>query len=445
MKNYILVILLSLFITSCVIKKQDTTDIKDVLNYPQRLEPYLKDIKEKNSTQEDQNTSSILLIQDNYTKYYFSPWIRKVPMSSRYDLMWPWDTFSSSNAYGENFRNLSKKYLENMFIKANHNSLGFVNKKGIAIKTQSLRVFPSHKAIFKIPKAGYEGYPFDYSQNSLINANEPILISHYSTDNEWAYIETSYISGWLKKDNIAQMDKEIVNRWINSRQASILEDDFIIKNKEGKFLFKTRMGMIFPLAKETKDEIVIFVVEGKDKKNKAEYALVKIPKNIATTKILEFNKDNIIKIANNFIAKKYGWGGLYENRDQSSFIKDFFAVFNIWLPRSIKEQAKFGTVIDLKGLREKEKEKKIITEAIPFKTLLYTKGHIMLYIGTYEGKAMIMHNYWGVPTYVYKKENYRVVGKVIISTTKPEEGTINRDKRKGSLLKRIESMNILPI
>jgi len=48
--------------------------------------------------------------------------------------------------------------------------------------------------------------------------------------------------------------------------------------------------------------------------------------------------------------------------------------------------------------------------------LLYKPGHIMLYVGTYRGKAVVFHNLWGLKTQVKGKEGRYVIGRSIFST-----------------------------
>jgi len=63
-----------------------------------------------------------------------------------------------------------------------------------------------------------------------------------------------------------------------------------------------------------------------------------------------------------------------------------------------------------------QKERLIIERGTPFASLLYKPGHIMLYVGTYRGKAVVFHNLWGLKTQVKGKEGRYVIGRSIFST-----------------------------
>jgi hypothetical protein len=119
-----------------------------------------------------------------------------------------------------------------------------------------------------------------------------------------------------------------------------------------------------------------------------------------------------------------------------------FTPFGIWLPRNSYRQSKIGEVITLDGLSEDEKIKTIKEKAIPFKTLLYRKGHIVLYAGTYNDEIIIFHDTWGIRTMKDGKEGRIVIGKTIFSTLKLGEEQAYYDTN-SSMTKSLKSMNIL--
>lgn len=91
----------------------------------------------------------------------------------------------------------------------------------------------------------------------------------------------------------------------------------------------------------------------------------------------------------------------------------------------------------LADLSEKEKENRIRAEAIPFQTLLYLPGHIGLYIGQFDGKAVMLHNMWGIR--IFETERY-VVGKTVITTLYPGKELKGYSS---SLMSRVQSMTIV--
>ena len=122
----------------------------------------------------------------------------------------------------------------------------------------------------------------------------------------------------------------------------------------------------------------------------------------------------IAEIINTMIGDKYGWGGFLESRDCSAFVRDIFTNFGIHLPRNSKAQVYYGNnQIDLSNLSRKEKESYIIANATPYQTILWLQGHIMLYIGEYEGRAIVAHSAWSATT---GKRYENMLGGVVITS-----------------------------
>ena len=146
-------------------------------------------------------------------------------------------------------------------------------------------------------------------------------------------------------------------------------------------------------------------------------------------------------IANELLDQPYGWGGLYQNRDCSAMIQDLFTPFGIWLPRNSKAQAKKGgTYFDLSTLPPNKKESLIIKNSIPYLTLVWLPGHIMLYIGKNNDKAIVFHNIWGLRT--TDELGRKIIGKSVITSLNPGKGIRNIDPN-SSLIKKVQGLTLL--
>ena len=66
-----------------------------------------------------------------------------------------------------------------------------------------------------------------------------------------------------------------------------------------------------------------------------------------------------------------------------------------------------------------EKERVLLEQGRPFLTLVHIPGHIMLYVGRHDGRAAVLHNYWGVHTLTAGKPDRHVLGRCVITTLRP--------------------------
>jgi hypothetical protein len=120
------------------------------------------------------------------------------------------------------------------------------------------------------------------------------------------------------------------------------------------------------------------------------------------------------------MGQTYGWGELYENRDCAMTLRDLMVPFGRYLPRNGNDQAKAGTYIPITDVSPDMKEAHIINVAVPFSTLVWFSGHIMLYIGQHDGHPLIYHNIWGLRTLSTDNVEGRwLIGKTVITTLSP--------------------------
>ena len=125
-------------------------------------------------------------------------------------------------------------------------------------------------------------------------------------------------------------------------------------------------------------------------------------------------------IFDELIKEPYGWGELLNHRDCSALTRDFIAPFGIYLGRNSASQKYSGKYYDLENINAQDKKEFILKNAIPFLTLVYLKGHIMLYIGEENGEPLVFHNIWGVKTLDENKTMGRfIIGRAVVTTLNP--------------------------
>ncbi len=378
---------------------------------------------------------------EKFTIMYFQPWnIEKMDIPLE-NAMWAYKTFDATNSYGENLQPLDEQFFNAIKENSNFVSYATLNKRAITLKKLDIRAFPTSRPVLRDPGKAGEGFPFDYMQNSTVAANKPIFVSHYSKDKEWVFVKSSFAYGWVKSRDIVYVDKKCTDRWQKAEQVFILKDNEPLYTPEKDFLFKSTLGTMFPLINQNDKEFHIITVA--DYKLKEPYCVnTSLNKKIAHHGILKFNAKNINLIMEQLLHVNYGWGGIYNQRDCSSTLRDFFAPFGIWLPRNSYQQSKIGKVISLENMSDEKKVETIKKYGVPFETLLYKKGHIALYVGTKNDKIIIFQNVWGIKTLHNGVQGRFIIGKTVFSTLEMGNNLSDFDES-ASFLKNLKSMNIV--
>ncbi|WP_024955691.1 SH3 domain-containing protein [Sulfurospirillum arcachonense] len=353
--------------------------------------------------------------EKNFKSRYFMPWsiekikIEKEKASWANFVFKKKDIYYAENKLPWNLEDIKKILKTTNFSKYNSKLL-----YAITVKNAQIRNLPTLKPFYKKTSIAGEGFPFDYLQNSRIHVNTPVLISHYTIDGSWAFVQTPFSSGWLPSHSFVLLDAKQRLEFKRSPKIVITTDNTALYTDKQQYLLHVKLGALFPIINE--DENFYYSYIYKDMFNQTNKALhVTIPKAVAHTMPLVYNKENLLHVSNELLGEKYGWGGYLDNRDCSAFTKDFFTPFGLWLPRNSFGQKQSGEYISFEGLNNEEKEKMILSQGIAYLSLIYLQGHIMLYAGEFEGKAMVMHNTWGIKTYKDDVESRAIVGKTIFS------------------------------
>ena len=376
-----------------------------------------------------------LLLAEFWRKYY-APWSDGEPLSDSSRSILTMNEHAGRAWYGENRRLVPAKILGELLANCDLGRFPSLNSKAIALAPTSMRVLPTANPFF----VKQDDFPFDALQNAGLKMNEPIRVLHLSADGVWAFAETADANGWVPMRDIGFIRESLAAEWTKRSHVVIVKDFAPIRDTREQIAQRVKAGTLFPLAGEDEEAYEVYVAVQSESKE-VRKVTVRLPKDSARRFPLDEGAETAALIGNQLLGKSYGWGEMYQGRDCSALLRDFFIPFGIWLPRGSYNQIHSGKSISLSGLTPLEKERIIREKGVPFLTLLHMNGHIMLYVGTVGEQALIFHSLWKVKIKNSEGQEVRqVVGKAIISTLTPgSELTLAN----GTLLEKIGSMLIL--
>jgi len=360
-------------------------------------------------------------MDEQYRANYFMPWHQEASRFSKSDVEQAWVTFKYDAREGKKGKRRRRAWIGKMAANAELLSYPNSSMKAITTVTAHLRHLPAARALYSKPgSSGEKSSPFDKLQVSSIAPGTPIYISHISRDRAWAIVETGYALGWMPLKDLAFVSPEFGKRWEQGPHAAVIREKTPIYDQNEGLLFRASLGSMFPKTAEDEDTLTI-IAPARVKQGWAESRKAVLLKETAMTRPVAMTPCRLAALANEMIREPYGWGGLRNNRDCSAMIRDLLAPFGLWLPRHSADQANEGGLyVDLSNLSPAEKKKLILARGVPYLTLLWLKGHIMLYIGSRNGEPLIFHNFWGVRTMSERgKQGKKTVGHAAITTLYP--------------------------
>lgn len=273
----------------------------------------------------------------------------------------------------------------------------------VAVKYTQLRTFPSPLPIWDDPT----DKEIDYQYLTGVRVNEPLVILSESADGKYYLAKSICCSGWVDKEDVAicQTKEEWLSAWDLSEEKTLIVygdkvyTEMSFTGSETSQLCLT-MGTALELAEiENPNELIDnraayqnYAVWLPIRKEDGSYAkkLTLIPEHAKVSEgYLKMTKENIAKVAFEALGNTYGWGGGVNSDDCSGYIRNVYKCFGLELARNTSWQAEMPVKkVDMTYMCLEERQ--MFLDALPFGSVLFFKGHEMMYLGKENGKYYVI-------------------------------------------------------
>ncbi len=369
----------------------------------------------------------------NFLAMLLEPWLLPPEPGLPPTVSQSFQSFRAQPGFGENLKPRSPAWAEDLLLKANLEMYPSANFPAISLVASDLRALPTHLPVFWSAEPGGNGYPFDRVQLSQIPAQTPLYVLHHTREGAWALVSCHYGLGWMPARDLARLEQDQIKAWQKGRYVALTSDRAAIKDAGGRLLCLAGLGSVLPLVGEDYAEYRVLAASS-DGQGKAQFHTVRLSKTQAAAMPLALTPANLTHLMDPLLGQPYGWGGYLGNRDCSGLLKDLFTPFGIWLPRNSAQQARAGhAYVELKDASASGKQRLISEFGLPYMSLLWMPGHIMLYLGSHEKQPVALHSVWGAGE---AKGDSRPARVIISSLSSADQGG-------EALLKRLESMVLL--
>ncbi len=265
---------------------------------------------------------------------------------------------------------------------------------GIVVHRSDVRAYPTDLIIADDPGDS----DFDNMQNSGVRVGEPVVIYASSSDGKYYYCNTSCVSGWIPSDDIAvcRDKEEWLSAWqIPENKVMVVTDSKITLEESntnpdlsglmltmGTVLEKVmpyEYGRMITNRSSYYNYTVWIPVRDENGMYARKQALVSVHNGL-NDGYLPLTTANILKQAYAKLGDTYGWGGMLSSVDCSSYVRDVYKCFGLELPRNTTWQA--AMPVEKYDIAEADDdEKKALLDTLSPGTILFFKGHEMLYLG----------------------------------------------------------------
>ncbi len=253
--------------------------------------------------------------------------------------------------------------------------------RGITVARANVRTVPYGGYVLKAP----DNMPYDRIQETELNVAMPVWIMHESLDGGYYYVQSYYYRGWVEKATVAKVVNDEDWAYFAEPENFVVVTDKML-TLDGR---KVDMGVALPLESKTEDKYVVALPTA-DEAGSLTRKSVNVAAESANEGYLEYTMANFYVQAFKYLGTIYGWGGMNNGIDCSSFICSVMRSFGFKMPRNTSQQNKIMcSPITLGGMSNADKEK--LFDGLRAPAALFSSGHVTLVLGESNGKYFIIH------------------------------------------------------
>ncbi|MFC3094050.1 glycoside hydrolase [Alteromonas sediminis] len=273
----------------------------------------------------------------------------------------------------------------------------------LVVKRTALRKYPTKDRVLN---SGMDA-DLDRFQETGVFPGDVAAVLHYSADNKWALIQVFHYIAWAPVEDLAVGEKAQIKRFLDAPERLVVTGAKVFTNyvPDNALVSEVQldMGVSLPLmnASNFKGSIygqnpyASYVVElpVRDEQGGLTFKPALIARHHDVHKgLLPLNEKNLLAQAFKFLGERYGWGHDYNGRDCTGFVGEIYRTFGLLMPRNSGDQGSTDY-----GINTRFKDASLHTEKtaalanMAVGDLIYIPGHVMMYIGDYQGEPYVIH------------------------------------------------------
>ena len=322
------------------------------------------------------------------------------------------------------------------------------------VSRTEMRVLPTHDSLCDGPGDSF----IDNLQASSLDPGTPLVILHRSKDGAWLYAVSELVSGWVPCDSVAFASQDVfLARYHASARLVVTagKADLYADEKLAHFLGCVHMGTLLVQANRPDDPSKETAKAGTETEGKVRILLANrdsegylretsawVEADQVSSEFLSYTPRTIYQQAFRLLNAPYGWGGSFGEQDCSQFLCEIFSTVGIKLPRNSRKQMLVGSPVPGFNAEtpDAEKMKLLSVAALPGATILRFPGHIMLYLGTVNGKPYAIHSTLSYREKRGMKEISRLINRVVVSNLE-----LGDRSSKGTHLHRLTTATVITL
>ena len=243
-----------------------------------------------------------------------------------------------------------------------------------------------------------------FQENGLFPA-DAVAILHQSADGLWCFAQSYNYAAWVPAERLVPGDRETILSYRKTPDFLVITGSRASAERGASHdPVQLEMGVRLPLLNgespfhgEKQQRLVThhairLPVRNSEGGLAFDSALIERSDDVREG-YLPFSRANVLRQAFKFLGEHYGWGHSENARDCTGFVSEVYKTMGILLPRNSWQQGQSRVGHNVRFAPDAPESDKIKTVlAAEPGDLLYSKGHVMIYLGEIDGEPYVIHD-----------------------------------------------------
>ena len=278
---------------------------------------------------------------------------------------------------------------------------------GMIVARTAMRTWPTDDVVY----TSRDTIDLDRFQENGLFPSDTVAVLHDSADGKWCFAQSYNYAAWVKKETIAFGARDEVLAYRQAAPFLVIAGNRATTNfspttpavSEVRLEMGARLPLIDP--EDVNHDVdgqhpaASYVVQlpVRSEKGALEFRHALIARNQDVhVGYMPYTRRNVLHQAFKFLGERYGWGHSYNARDCTGLVLEVFKTFGFVLPRNSKQQGLSEIGANVRFPIDAAAEEKLAALAgADVGDLLYSTGHVMLYLGCLDDEHYVIHDLTG--------------------------------------------------
>lgn len=276
---------------------------------------------------------------------------------------------------------------------------------GLVLKRTDMRAWPTEDAVYSTPETAHLDR---FQENGLFPA-DAVAVLHESADGQWYFAQSYNYAAWIRKQRVALGERQVVLDYRDMQDFLVVTGSSVRTAADPRQPEISRlqldMGVRLPLAPQgsagrrqpTDGAGHAVLLPARSEAGDLRFAVGTIGADQDVRRdYLPFTRRNLVLQAFKFLGEPYGWGHSLNARDCTGLVAEVYRSMGVLMARNSAQQGKspIGATIDFPPGSGREAKLEAVRRA-DVGDLLYSTGHVMMYLGSVDGEPYVIHDLAG--------------------------------------------------